>query len=253
MRALLLLLLLFSLYAPSASAAIPGPMPSGTWTAMADLRVQYVSPNMVLIIRNATYVVAEGGVDYSYYGTYSISTSPNNDYLVKFRGAAVCTGGDAEKLMLTYDEPTCSAPAGVSWFCTAGATYYTGAFDFGVSSSGSTLMIDGDSGAQSPLLFRCVSDSCSSQTSCNASIVVNTITQVYGGTVNATSSTIITNNSTNYFEGDEITLADNNGNVTIVQSNTMNETTVLIYILIFVCVLRCLVWLGELTKSIVNR
>lgn len=209
------------------SLALPGPLPAGTWTALTDLRVQYLNPNMVLIIRNATYVIAENGIDYTYYGLYSISNSPTQNYKVSFRGSAVCTGGANEQILITYDDTTCEAPGVLSWFCKAGSQYYAGVFNFGVANDGSVLLFNGLSGAQTPLEFRCALEdaSCGSSTSCNSTIIVQSITNLYGGSLNATQSSVTLVNSTATFEGNEITLQNNN-DVTIQQSNTMNQTTV---------------------------
>lgn len=60
---------------------------------------------------------------------------------------------------------------------------------------------------------------------CNSTTLFQAITNVYGGQLNVTNSAVTTYNSTNTFEGNEITL-ENNNDITIQQSNTMNETTV---------------------------
>lgn len=60
---------------------------------------------------------------------------------------------------------------------------------------------------------------------CNSTTIFQAITNVYGGNVTVQDSFVTAYNSTNIFEGDEITLQGNN-DITIQQSNTMNETTV---------------------------
>jgi hypothetical protein len=169
------------------------------------------------------------GTHYDFAGAYSTG-GLQPELTLRFSGIAVCSTNDA-KLVITIDTDSCVqyGTNRVPPVCQYAPALYAGEFTYGVSSNGPSLLIDRWSGSLYPILFSCPANNCSSSLACNMTQEFYAQFFQEGGTaiVNG-SQTVTTYNSSNVFEGNQITLQNNN-DITLIQSNTMNETTVCTY------------------------
>jgi hypothetical protein len=201
-----------------------GALPIGSWAATPDL---YISLGNGQTVRALTMTINTiNGTRYDFAGTYSTGGA-QPDFTLGFSGIAVCSTNDA-KLVITIDANSCLQHGSnqVPPLCQYVPALYAGEFTYGVSSNGPSLLIDRWSGSLYPILFFCPANNCSSSLACNTTQEFYSQFFQEGGTaiVNGSQS-VTTFNSTNVFEGNEITLQNNN-DITIQQSNTMNETVV---------------------------
>jgi hypothetical protein len=217
MRGLLVLLSLVAL------ASALGALPQGCLGSNPELNIQVGTAR---VYSSSIDICSADGTAFSFHAVFRNAPSPNAPTLtVTYTGQAVCSTAD-NALVISIDSDTCSQ-AGLSYpaFCNAAAGLYNGEFKYGVSPTG-VLMIDKWSGWIYPIVFTCLdNNTCDMSLACNSTTLFQAITNVYGGQLNVTNSAVTTYNSTNIFEGNEITL-ENNNDITIEQSNTMNETTV---------------------------
>lgn len=224
MRAAPLFLIILLLCILSGRANGLGALPAGTWVATPNLFISFGNGQTMRAL--SITINTLDGTHYDFDGVYSTG-GLQPDFTLDFTGVAVCSTNDA-KLVITIDSNSCIQHGSnqVPPVCQYTPALYAGEFTYGVSSNGPTLLIDHWSGSLYPILFSCPANNCSSSLACN--MTQEFFAQFFqeGGTaiVNGSQS-VTTFNSTNIFQGNEITLQGNN-DITIQQSNTMNQTTV---------------------------
>jgi hypothetical protein len=223
MRWVLLLLLL--LFVSIVSSQL-GALPKGCFTSTPDLNIKIGTS---VVYCSSMTICSTNGTWFSFQGVWRNAPSPVAlSLVVTFTGQAVCSTSD-NALIITLTPNSCSQ-AGLSFppFCSATTDLYAGEFKYGVSSAGSGLLIiDRWSGALYPIEFICSSNNtCDMSLACNSTTIFQPITNVYGGNVTVDNSYVqLAPNASAVFTGETITLVNNN-DITLQQSNSINETTV---------------------------
>jgi hypothetical protein len=220
MRSALLLLALVAL------ASALGALPQGCLGSNPELNIKVGS---AVVYSTSMTLCSTNGSFFTFEGVFRNAPAPSAlSLVVTYTGQAVCSTAD-NALIISLTPDSCHQ-AGLSYppFCDSAASLYAGEFKYGVSgvTPGGVLVIDRWSGSLYPIVFTCLdNNTCDMSVACNSTNIVQLITNIYGGNVTIENSFVTTENSTNIFTGDEITLQDNN-DITIEQSPSINESTV---------------------------
>lgn len=204
-----------------ASVICVGALPSpGCLSAVGDFNFPYGDGQVVYC--SSVKVCTDDGTAYNFTGQFSTAPGGGSKFTAFFNGHAVCSTQD--QLILSVNTASCRM-TGYPFppFCASMVDKYSGTFNYGLSREGSVVVASIASYGDAPFTFDFLCPTCGDTIACNETINVYSITKVYGGQVNATDSTVITQNSTNYFDGDTITVTESK--VTL-QSENLTEVTV---------------------------
>lgn len=207
-----------------ALASALGAFPLGCLGSNPEINIKVGS---AVVYSSSMVICSADGNAFSFQAVFRNAPSPSAPtFTVTYTGQAVCSTAD-NALIISITPDSCHQ-SGLPFpdFCSAAAGLYSGEFKYGVSTGG-ILEIDRWSGSLYPVVFECLSNNtCTMSLSCNGTVNIQDITNVYGGNVTVENSYVqLSEDSTATFTGDEITLTNNNG-VTLQQSDSTTNVTV---------------------------